>query len=78
MGPIYDRTREHLVPADAAVIHMRHLLLEAARAMEAGGDAPPLPDLTKVRAVVDTEIAAGADWRDLAPGNISIADKAAE
>ena len=46
MGPIYDRTREHLVPADAAVVHMRHLLLEAARAMEAGGDAPPLPDLT--------------------------------
>jgi len=78
MGPIYDRTREHLVPADAAVVHLRRLLLEAAQAMEAGEDAPPLPDLTKVCAVVDTEIAACADWRALAPDNIAIADKAAE
>jgi hypothetical protein len=46
--------------------------------MEAGEDAPPLPDLTKVCAVVDTEIAACADWCALAPDNIAIADKAAE
>ena len=78
MGPIFDRTAEHLVPADAAVVHMRHILLEAAKAVAAGEDAPPLPDLTKVRAVADTEIPAGADWRNLAPDNIGIADKAAE
>lgn len=78
MGPIYDRTAEHLVPADAAVVHMRHILLQAARAVAAGEDAPPLPDLAKVRAVPDTEIPQGADWRDLAPDNIGIADKAAE
>ena len=78
MGPIYDRTAEHLVPADAAVVHMRNILLQAARAVAAGEDAPPLPDLTKVCAVADTEISASADWRELAPDNIGIADKAAE
>ena len=78
MGPIYDRTREHLVPADAAVVHMRRLLLEAARVAEAGEEPLPLPDLSKVCAVADTEISPGADWRDLVPDNIGITDKAAE
>src|SRR5262249_10564964 len=36
MGPVYDRTKEHLVPADALVIRMRRRLLEAARDLAAG------------------------------------------
>ena len=78
MGPIYDRSREHLVPADAAVVRMRRLLLDAARAVEAGEDPPPLPDLSRVCAVSDTEIPPGADWRNLVPDNIGIADIASE
>ena len=35
-GPIFDRTREHLVPADYAIIRMRRILIDAARAVEDG------------------------------------------
>ena len=40
MGPIFDRTREHLATSDVAVIRMRRLLLGASRAMESG--TPPI------------------------------------
>jgi phenylpropionate dioxygenase-like ring-hydroxylating dioxygenase large terminal subunit len=36
MGPIYDRTKEHLGSADTAIIQMRRLLLEAVRDVAAG------------------------------------------
>jgi nitrite reductase/ring-hydroxylating ferredoxin subunit len=38
MGPIYDRTREHLGSADTAIIQMRRLLLEAVRDVAEGRD----------------------------------------
>src|SRR5262249_42135410 len=37
MGPIVDRSKEHLGTSDKAVIAMRQLLLEAVDAVEAGG-----------------------------------------
>ena len=37
MGPILDRTREHLGTADAAVIRVRRRMLEAARALRERG-----------------------------------------
>jgi phthalate 4,5-dioxygenase len=40
MGEIYDRTLEHLGASDIAVIRMRRLMLEAARALAEGGEAP--------------------------------------
>jgi len=36
MGPIYDRTQEHLGSADAAIIMMRRLLMRLARQLEEG------------------------------------------
>jgi hypothetical protein len=36
MGPIYDRTQEHLGSADVAVITTRRLLIQAARDVEQG------------------------------------------
>ncbi|MFE7243095.1 Rieske 2Fe-2S domain-containing protein [Streptomyces sp. NPDC057580] len=39
MGPIYDRTREHLATSDLAVIRMRRLLLQSLRRFESG-EAP--------------------------------------
>jgi hypothetical protein len=71
MGPIFDRSKEHLVPADGAVVHLRRILLDAARRVQAGDDPLPLPDLSKVVAVADTEILQGARWQDLAPHNIA-------
>jgi phenylpropionate dioxygenase-like ring-hydroxylating dioxygenase large terminal subunit len=36
MGPIYDRTQEHLGSADAAIIMMRRLLIKLSQQLEAG------------------------------------------
>lgn len=78
MGPIYDRTKEHLVPADGAIVHLRRLLLEAARGVAEGKDPPVLPSLAKVRAVADTDIPRGERWQDLVPENAGAARIAAE
>jgi len=40
MGPIVDRSQEHLGPADRAIITTRRLLLQAIRAVREGGDPP--------------------------------------
>jgi phenylpropionate dioxygenase-like ring-hydroxylating dioxygenase large terminal subunit len=39
-GPIIDRTREHLATSDTAIIKMRRLLIDAARALENDGVEP--------------------------------------
>jgi phthalate 4,5-dioxygenase oxygenase subunit len=36
MGPVYDRSKEHLGTSDVAVIRMRRLMIEAARALQRG------------------------------------------
>jgi Rieske oxygenase family protein len=41
MGPIYDRTREHLGTTDAMVIRTRRFLLNAAKALREKGQVPP-------------------------------------
>src|SRR5262249_12622191 len=53
MGPIVDRSQEHLGSTDRAIIAMRRLLLEAVRAVEAGGNPRGLDPQTyrNVRAV---------------------------
>ena len=40
MGPIVDRSREHLGSTDKAIIAARRLLLQAAKAVREGGDPP--------------------------------------
>jgi phenylpropionate dioxygenase-like ring-hydroxylating dioxygenase large terminal subunit len=52
MGPIYDRTQEHLGTTDAMVIFMRRRLLDAARALREQGVVPANvddPSLYRVR-----------------------------
>jgi phenylpropionate dioxygenase-like ring-hydroxylating dioxygenase large terminal subunit len=41
MGPIYDRTQEHLGSSDAMVIRTRRRAIDAARALRDGGAVPP-------------------------------------
>ena len=41
MGPIYDRTQEHLGSSDAMVIQVRKRLMDAARALRDQGVTPP-------------------------------------
>jgi phenylpropionate dioxygenase-like ring-hydroxylating dioxygenase large terminal subunit len=52
MGPIFDRTTEHLGSSDAAIIQMRRRLVLAARDLERGIEPPRLePDAYRVRSV---------------------------
>jgi len=48
MGPVYDRTQEHLGSSDAMVIRVRRRLIAAARALAADGTAPPGVDRPEV------------------------------
>ena len=69
-GPIYDRSKEHLVAADVAVVRVRRRLLEAIKAVEAGQmphglDMADLSGLTSP----DEDQPVGSDWRDLAPAH---------
>ena len=66
MGPIVDRSKEHLGTSDRAIIAMRQLLLEAMNDLEAGKTPIRGTDPTtysRVRAV-DLAIAPTPDWRE--------------
>lgn len=66
MGPTVDRSREHLVPADLAVIRMRRQNLAAARRLSEGIE-PHVPDAAETARIVaaDGVLAEGQNWRDL-------------
>jgi hypothetical protein len=65
MGPICDRSLEHLGTSDRAIIAARQLLLEALKVVEAGG-SPRGADSSAYRAVraVDLEIPGDARWQE--------------
>ena len=72
MGRIVDRTREHLGPADKAVIQARRLLLHAVKTASEGGTprgvAGPYEGLRAVDAVLPRD----TDWRRaLTPGMVA-------
>jgi phthalate 4,5-dioxygenase oxygenase subunit len=64
MGPVVDRTKEHLCSSDVGIVHTRRRLLEAVAAFERAED-PPARDAI----VRPLDIVAGADyrWREHAP-----------
>lgn len=71
-GPLYDRAKEHLVPADLAIIRLRRVLADSMRLVEEG--KPPLGlgvgyDFTGVSAASAT-VDAEKHWQDLVPGNL--------
>ena len=51
MGPIYDRTQEHLGTSDLMVIRLRTLLIKAAKALRERGEVPGGVDNPEVYAV---------------------------
>ena len=71
MGPIVNRTKEHLVPADSAVMRLRRRLLEAVRMVEKGEEpiGNQIPDLCHIKALVDTVIDSDDDWREEVKSN---------
>jgi hypothetical protein len=64
MGPIYDRTQEHLGTSDMMVIRTRQRLVDAARALRDSGTVPPGvddPGVYRVRSG-GVVLPRGADW----------------
>jgi phthalate 4,5-dioxygenase oxygenase subunit len=70
MGPIYDRSQEHLGSSDGMVIRVRRRLIAAARALADEGTVPPgvdKPDVYRQRSggvILDAD----ADWVDATQG----------
>ena len=66
MGPIMDRTAEHLGTSDAAIIRVRRKLIAAAKALRDHGTVPPGvddPTLYTVRSC-NVSLPAGSDWEE--------------
>jgi hypothetical protein len=64
MGAIVDRTREHLVASDKAIVAARHLLMNAVKKMEQKEDPPNIStSCSQIRAIYRT-IPPGMHWRD--------------
>ena len=66
MGPIYDRTREHLGTIDRAIIALRETLINAAKRLDEGGEAPATGDLDygSIHGAASI-LEPGEDWRTL-------------
>jgi len=64
MGPVVDRSREYLGPADKAIIAMRRLLLQAVQTVEAGGSPPAADDTYYQIRAIERMIPDGQEWRD--------------
>ena len=64
MGPIVDRSQEHLGTSDRAIVVLRRMLLEAVGAVERG-ETPPGVDPLQHRDVRPHEgiLKTGGDWR---------------
>ena len=70
-GRMYDRAKEHLVPADLAIIRLRRMFADSIRLLEAGHDPVGRGEGADFRQVMAASqiIDAGQDWRDLVPGH---------
>lgn len=71
MGPIYDRTKEHLGYSDKTIIALRKVLLQALRRVQDRQEPshivsdPNLNDFSRLRAVKGV-LAVNSSWRELA------------
>jgi nitrite reductase/ring-hydroxylating ferredoxin subunit len=67
MGPIYDRTQEHLVPSDKGIVLARSIFLRAAKALRDHGTTPPgvqTPEAYRIRAPDKYLPIAETNWRE--------------
>jgi phenylpropionate dioxygenase-like ring-hydroxylating dioxygenase large terminal subunit len=64
MGPIMDRTVEHLGPADKAIVAARRLLLKAADTVGAGGNPPGIDESYYLLRGIEKLVGPGRPWRD--------------
>jgi phthalate 4,5-dioxygenase len=64
MGAIVDRSREHLGPADRAIIQARRLLLEAVKTVADGGTPRGVEATYADLAAAEAVLPKGTDWRE--------------
>jgi phthalate 4,5-dioxygenase len=63
MGPVYDRSQEHLGSTDRAITRMRHILLSAAKGLAEGKEPPALTgDFRDIRGA-EKILEPNEDWR---------------
>ena len=65
MGPIYDRSQEHLGSTDRAITRMRHILLSAARGLAEGKEPPAVTGDFRSIHGAEKILEPGEDWRIL-------------
>jgi phthalate 4,5-dioxygenase oxygenase subunit len=69
MGPISDRTKEHLIASDLAVVRFRKRLLDSVERMERGEDPVGVTaDLSQISAI-DAPVPQSGHWRSLIPSH---------
>ncbi len=64
MGPIATRAREHLGPADKAIIQLRKCLLQAIRTVQAGGRPPGIQPTYYTLRAIERVLPRHVDWRE--------------
>jgi phthalate 4,5-dioxygenase len=64
MGPVVDRSKEHLGPADRAIIVARRLLLQAVKTVSEGGDPPGTGTSYYQARAIERILPQGVAWRD--------------
>jgi nitrite reductase/ring-hydroxylating ferredoxin subunit len=64
MGAIVDRTREHLVASDKAIVAARHVLLGAIQNMDSGEDPPDIAPMSRAIRAIHKTVPPGTTWRD--------------
>jgi hypothetical protein len=77
VGPIHDRSREHLGTSDVCIINARRLLLDAIRSV-ARGEEPPhivrsaaendMSDIAGASAILPAEVDYRTGWREAVKG----------
>lgn len=68
-GAISDRSRDHLVPADIGVVHLRRLLMESARRVQEGGAPVGLDTVVDTSTICSHEyvVPVGTAWQTMLP-----------
>jgi phthalate 4,5-dioxygenase oxygenase subunit len=69
MGPISDRTKEHLIGSDLAIVRFRKRLLESVDRMEQGGDPVGVQADLSLISAIDAPVPPSGHWRTLIPSH---------
>jgi hypothetical protein len=74
MGRIVDRSREHLGPADKAVIQARRLLVQAVKTVQDGGTPRGIEPTYYTLRASEGVLPRAANWREILAPEVSMAE----